>query len=165
MATKDVKADVLPVIVELIDQFCRDYLNEEYAAVCRRLAEKLARKRPSPLASGKPNAWASGIIRTIGMVNFLGDPSQTPHMKMSEIDAALGVSESTGSAKSMLIRKTLKMHQLDPEWTLPSRLDDNPLVWMLSVNGFLMDIRHAPREAQEVAFQQGLIPYIPDATR
>ena len=40
-------------------------------------------------------------------------------------------------------------------------LEDNPLVWMLKVNGLLMDIRTAPREAQEVAFQKGLIPYIP----
>ena len=40
-------------------------------------------------------------------------------------------------------------------------MEDNPLVWMLSVNGFLMDIRQAPRDAQVVAFEKGLIPYIP----
>ena len=40
-------------------------------------------------------------------------------------------------------------------------MDDNPLIWMLSVNGFMMDIRHAPREVQEIAFKKGLIPYIP----
>ena len=55
----------------------------------------------------------------------------------------------------------LGMHQLDPDWSLPSRLEENPLVWMLKVNGFMMDIRSAPREAQEVAFKKGLIPYIP----
>ena len=81
MPAKNAQADVLPIILGLIQDFCRAHLNDEYADTCRRLAEKLARKRPSPLASGKPNAWASGIIRTIGMVNFLGDPSQTPHMK------------------------------------------------------------------------------------
>ena len=48
-----------------------------------------------------------------------------------------------------------------PDWTLPSRLGDNPLVWMLEVNGFMMDIRHCPREVQEIAFQKGLIPYLP----
>ena len=32
---------------------------------------------------------------------------------------------------------------------------------MLEVNGFLMDIRNAPRELQEVAFAKGLIPYVP----
>lgn len=35
------------------------------------------------------------------------------------------------------------------------------IVWLLKVNGFMMDIRDAPREAQQVAFEQGLIPYIP----
>ena len=39
--------------------------------------------------------------------------------------------------------------------------EDNPLVWLLEVNGFLMDIRAAPREAQVVAYQKGLIPWIP----
>jgi hypothetical protein len=148
-------------IVSLIDAFCRDRLNEEYAECCRRLAQKLARKRPSPLVSGQPTSWACGIIRTIGRVNFLDDPSQSPHMKLTTIDKAFGVSQGTGQAKAKAIMDLFKIHQLEPEWTLPSRLDDNPLVWMLQVNGFLMDIRHAPREAQEVAFEQGLIPYIP----
>ena len=31
---------------------------------------------------------------------------------------------------------------------------------MLEVNGFLVDIRYAPREIQETAFEKGLIPYI-----
>ena len=35
------------------------------------------------------------------------------------------------------------------------------MVWMVSVNGFFMDIRHAPRALQEEAFGKGLIPYIP----
>lgn len=55
----------------------------------------------------------------------------------------------------------LKIHQFDHRWTLPSRMDDNPIVWMLSVNGLIMDIRRCPREAQELALEKGLIPYIP----
>ena len=50
---------------------------------------------------------------------------------------------------------------MDPDWTLPSKIDDNLLVWMIQVNGFVMDARHAPREIQEEAFRKGLIPYIP----
>ena len=68
--------DVRPAFEEiagLVDAFCREHLNEEYADLCRRLTEKLARKRPSPLVSGKPNTWACGIVRTIGWVNFLDD--------------------------------------------------------------------------------------------
>jgi hypothetical protein len=158
---KEATAAVLATITGLIDRFCREHLNDEYAVLCRQLAEKLARKRPSPLLHGKPETWASGIVRTIGWVNFLGDPSQTPHLKMTDIDEGFGVSQASGSAKSKAIRDLFRMRPFDPEWTLPSRMDDNPLVWMLNVNGLLMDIRHAPREAQEVAFQKGLIPYIP----
>ena len=82
-------------------------------------------------------------------------------MKMTDIDAGFGVSEATGSAKSMAIRKLLKVRGFEPEWTVPSRMDDNPLIWMLQVNGLLVDIRSCPREAQAVAFENGLIPYIP----
>ena len=148
-------------IAALVEAFCLTHLNEEYAEACRRLTEKLARKRPSPPVSGKAATWASGIVRTIGWVNFLDDKAQSPHMKLPVIDKAFGVAESTGQGKSMLIRKMFKIASFDHHWTLPSRLDDNPLIWMLTVNGLLMDIRDLPREAQEIAFEKGLIPYIP----
>lgn len=77
-------------IAGLVEVFCREHLNEEYAALCRKLTDKLARKRPSPLLSGKPATWACGIVRTIGWVNFLDDRSQTPHMKLTAIDKAFG---------------------------------------------------------------------------
>lgn len=156
--------EVQPVFEEiagLVDAFCREHLNDEYADLCRKLTEKLARKRPSPLVSGKPNTWACGIVRTIGWVNFLDDRSKEPHMKLTAIDKAFGVGESTGQGKSKTIRTMLKIRQFDHRWTLPSLMDENLMVWMLSVNGFIMDIRHCPREAQEVAFEKGLIPYIP----
>ena len=156
----DEVGEILDVIVGMIDQFCREHLNEEYVVLCRRLAEKLARKRPSPLLSGHPNTWACGIIRTIGWVNFLDDQSQTPHMKLTAIDKAFGVSESTGQGKSKAIRLMLKIRQFDHNWMLPSRMDENPMIWMLEVNGFIMDIRKCPREMQEHAFGKGLIPYI-----
>ncbi len=159
--TREEKDEVLGVVIGLIDQFCKEHLNEEYAVLCRKLAEKLGRKRPSPLLHGSPNAWASGIVRAVGGVNFLHDKSQTPYMRSTDIDQYLGTSPSSGAAKLAAIRKMFKMHQLDPNWSLPRRLDDNPLVWMLQVNGFMMDVRHAPREVQEIAFNKGLIPYIP----
>ena len=82
-------------------------------------------------------------------------------MKLTAIDKVFGVGGSTGQGKSKAIRTMLKIQPFDPEWTVPSRLDDNPMAWMLEINGFLMDVRHAPREVQEIAFEKGLIPYIP----
>ena len=148
-------------ILGRIEAFCREHLNAEYEALCRKLAGVLARKRPSPLLSGKPESWASGIVRVIGWVNFLGDPTQPHHMKMTDIDRGFGISEATGSAKAKAIRDLLKIHPLDPEWTLPSRMDENPMAWMIQVNGLIVDARQMPREIQEEAFRRGLIPYIP----
>jgi hypothetical protein len=78
---------------------------------------------------------------------------------------AFGVNPSTGGNKSQLIRKMFNMMQFDPRWTLPSLMGENPLAWMISVNGLMLDARHAPREVQEIAFRKGLIPYIPGERR
>ena len=157
----ETKQQTVDEIAGLVDAFCREQLNEEYAELCRRLTEKLARKRPSPLVSGKSNTWACGIVRTIGWINFLDDKTQKPHMKLTAIDKAFGVGESTGQGKSMLIRKMFKIRQMDPEWSLRSRVKQNPMSWMIQINGFLVDARFLKREIQEEALRQGLIPYIP----
>ena len=148
-------------ISELTDRFCEEFLNEEYAKLCRDLASALARKRPSPLLRGKRETWACGIVRTIGWVNYLDDPAQKPHMKLPVIDRAFGVAESTGQGKSKSIRTMLKIGSFDPRWTLPSKKEDNPRTWLVQVNGFTIDARYAPRDIQEAAFKKGLIPYVP----
>lgn len=154
--------EVLQQVVAMTDAFCQSRLNEEYLALCRKLAEKLAAKRPSPLLRGALRTWACGIIRTIGWVNFLDDRSQSPHMKLPVIDQALGVAESTGQGKAKAIRQMLKIHQFDHRWTLPSRWESNPLIWMLQdSHGLMIDIRQQPVAMQRAAFKQGLIPYVP----
>ncbi len=148
-------------IVALTDKVCHQYLNDEYADLARKLAAKLARKRPSPLLRGRPAIWACGIVYALGTVNFLFDKSQVPHMRADELCAAFGVSRSSGANKAKLIRDTFNMYQFDPNWCLPSLVDSNPWVWLLEVNGLIVDVRHMPREVQEIAYEKGLIPYIP----
>ena len=148
-------------IATLIDTFCREKLTEEYRLLCRQLACILARKRPSPLLNGAASAWACGIVRSIGWVNFLDDRAQQPHMKMSALDQFFGVSGATGQTKSKAIRRMLKIHHFDVRWTLPSKQDRNPMVWTIQVEGLIVDARMLPREVQALAFAQGLIPYIP----
>ena len=160
-----VPAAVRPVyddIVGLTDAFCREHLTGEYEVLCRKLAGALARKRPSPLLGGKPETWACGVVRTIGWVNFLDDSGSRPHLKLTAIDKAFGVAESTGQGKSKAIRDLLKVRTFDRQWTLPSRMDTNPMAWMVEINGFVVDARHLKREFQEEALRKGLIPYIPE---
>ena len=154
-------ADKFASITTLTDSFCEHHLNDEYRSMIRRALAALARKRPSPLLRGKENVWAAAAVHAIGRINFLDDHSQSPHCKPKVIYEFFGVAESTGQSKSKEIRNLLKMGPMSPEWTLPSCLANNPVVWMLQVNGFIVDIRHESLELQQIAYEQGLIPFIP----
>jgi len=159
-----VPPEILPkyqAITALTDAFCKRHLNEEYAQMCRRLTAELARKRPTPLKRGRAEVWGCGIVRTIGWANLLDDPKSSPYMKLIDIDPEFGVANSTGQGKSMAIKRMFGIGRLNVEWTLPSRLDDNPVVWKVKVNGVLVDIRQESRKKQEAAFKKGLIPWIP----
>ncbi|MEI6046764.1 MAG: DUF6398 domain-containing protein [Chloroflexota bacterium] len=148
-------------ITQLTDAFSKEFLNEEWAQLCRHLTAALSRKRPSPLLSGKAPTWASGIVHALGSVNFLFDASQKLHLKAPQIAEYFGISHSTSQTKSKQIRDLLNIGVYDPNWTLPSRMDRNPLAWMITINGLVVDARYAPREIQEEALRRGLIPYIP----
>jgi len=167
MSTLSVPKSVKPrfdTIVGLTDAVCRTHLIDEYAELARQLLAALARKRPSPLMQGHCDTWACGGMYTIGGVNFLFDPAQTPHLKSRELCVLFGASQSACAAKTREIRRIFDIVQLDPRWCLPSRLADNHLVWLIPVNGILVDIRMMPRELQEEAHRLGLIPFVPPAT-
>ena len=148
-------------ITGITDKFCREHLNEEYAELARKMAAALSRKRPSPLESGREKSWAAGIVYALGRVNFLSDDSREPYMTMSELCEKIGVSQANASAKSREIWHRVDLLQLHPDWCLPSMLEDNPLAWIIEVNGLPVDARMMPREVQEEAYRLGLIPYIP----
>ena len=152
-------------IVAITDDFAKQYLDSEYAQLIRFATAALCRKRPSPLAKGKEQTWACGITHAIGMVNFLFDNSQNIHVSAKEMYEWFGVSPSTGQSKSKQARDILKMHQMDPDWCLPSKLEHNPLAWMISVDGLILDARSVPKEVQEVAYAKGFIPYIPEDSK
>lgn len=152
---------VFDTIAGLIDDFCREHLNEEYSQVSRELAAALCRKRPSPLVKGKPEQWACACVYVIGSANFLHDKTQTPHLPLGKLCELFGIGKSTATTKARSIEKLMGISYLDPHWTLPSKLADNPLVWMLEVNGFVVDIRNAPLELQEEAYRRALIPCVP----
>ncbi len=148
-------------VVELTDRVCAQYLTEEYATLTRTLAGALARKRPCPLTRGRINMWACGVVYAVGAANFLFDPAQAPHLRGADVCAAFGVSASAGAAKGREIMRMFRIGQLDPRWCLPSRLADNPLAWLVDINGFIVDARRLPRDLQEAAHRKGLIPFVP----
>jgi hypothetical protein len=72
-----------------------------------------------------------------------------------------GPTSTTASAKARVIANTLGVNRLNPSWMLPSLVETHPLVWMADVDGVPVNLRYMPREVQEIAFEKGMIPYIP----
>ena len=143
------------------EPFCKQHLNDSYLDLSQKLLAALARKRPSPLIKGRSKRWAAGLVYCLGRVNFLFDKENEPYMSASELCKNIGVSQGTASDYARKIDNLLNLMPFDPEWTIAELIDENPMVWMLSVNGFTMDVRNAPHDVQDEAFSKGLIPYIP----
>ena len=76
-------------------------------------------------------------------------------MTTADLCAAFDVGESTVHAKARAIKKAIGARPFDPQWTLPSLVEKNPLIWMAEVNGLLVDLRDMPREIQEISSKTG----------
>ena len=152
-------------VIKLTDKVCADLLDEEYAGLARQAVAKLARKRPSPLQSGRAATWAGGVVWALGQVNFLSDPSAKPYVTHDDLADAFGLSKSTLGQKAKQIRDMLSMTWATPEFLRAERIDDNPMIWFIEVNGIPLHARCLPLEIQVKAYLKGIIPYIPDLGR
>ena len=86
---------------------------------------------------------------------------QEPHISRDELCRILGVRQATVSEKSRQIRKMFRMFPYCREWTVPSVYKKYPLSYLVKVNGMIVPIWMLPREVQEIAFEQGIIPFSP----
>jgi hypothetical protein len=148
-------------LIQITDEVCAKLLDAEYADLARHAIAKLARKRPSPLLSGRRGTWAAAVVYALGQVNFLFDPSGEPHLTADELCGAFGIAKSTMSSKAKQVRDLLKMTQFTAEFLRADVLAKNPMIWFVEVDGLVMDSRSLPIDYQVVAFQRGYIPYIP----
>lgn len=148
-------------ISKLLIDYSTEYLSKEYEELCLHALEKLCRKRPSPLKSGRSNTWAAGIVYAVGSNNFIFDKSQPIYMTAKELAAPFGVAVSTASSKAAMIKKMLKIDFFHAEWCLPSMIANNSMIWMVTVDGLPVDARKLPVQMQEICYEKGLIPYVP----
>jgi hypothetical protein len=99
-------------VVAVIDAVCRAQLDMEYSNLCRAVVGKLSRKRPSPLTRGDPRIWAAGVVYAVGQLNFLFDPSQSPHATTDQLSEWQGLKKTTMANKARLIRDTPEVEPL-----------------------------------------------------
>ncbi len=152
---------VVDEIVAITDSVCLAVLDEEYADLARRAVAKLARKRPSPLPGGRRATWAAGAVYALGQANFLFDPASEPCVTADQLSQAFGVAKGTMGSKAKQVRDLLRIDHFSPEFQRADVAAQNPLLWIIEVNGLAMDARHIPLEIQVEAFERGLIPYVP----
>ncbi len=150
--------DRAQAIIDITDRACREHLDDEYGQIARRLVARLARKRPSPLARGDARIWAAGVVYAIGQINFLFDPTQTPHLTAKDLAERLGVVQTTMANKAGLINRTLDIGMFEPGLTRVAMLEQHPLAWIVEVDGLLVDARMLSPELQDEARRLGLIP-------
>ena len=148
-------------IIALTDQVCPVLLDEEYAELARRVVAKLARKRPSPIQSGRASTWAGAVVYALGQVNFLFDSSTEPYASADDLSATFGVAKSTLGAKAKQVRDLTKMDYGTPEFLREDMVDASPIIWFIQVDGLIVDARELPPPVQAEAFDLGVIPYIP----
>lgn len=157
---EDTKA-IAEEIITMTDRVCRTLLNSEYAELSQKVVSALAAHPDAPIKRGRKEIWACGIVYALGELNFLFDPDTSPCVSVQELCDAFGVKQSSAYQKALGIRKTLNMYTFEPQWTLPSLQDLNPYTWMIEVDGLVLDARYVSRDIQEIAFEKGIIPYIP----
>jgi hypothetical protein len=149
--------DRAQAIIDITDRACREHLDDEYGQIARRLVARLARKRPSPVARGDARIWAAGVVYAIGQINFLFDPTQTPHLTAKELAERLGVVQTTMANKAGLINRTLDIGMFEPGLTRVAMLEQHPMAWIVEVDGLLVDARVLSPALQDEARRLGLI--------
>lgn len=125
-------------LTEMTAAFCREHVDAEHERLCKRLIDKMARKRAVPFLSGRMEIWAAAIVHALGSINFLFDKSFPPHTSPEAICDYFGVSKSTVGQKARVIREMFKLGYYDPEFSTEHMKQRNPFARMELVDGFLV---------------------------
>jgi len=138
MADKQRVQDIQRQLIEMTAAFCRQHADAEYQQLCKKLIEKMARKRVVPFLSGRVEIWAAAIVYALGSINFLFDKSFPPHATPDSICDYFQVSKRTVAQKAKLIRDMFSLEYFDPEFSTERMAKNNPLSRLRMVNGFLV---------------------------
>jgi hypothetical protein len=69
-------------------------------------------------------------VYAVGQINFLFDPTQTPHLTAKDLAKRLGVAQTTMTNKAGLINRTLDIGMFEPERTRLAMLEQHPMAWI-----------------------------------
>jgi hypothetical protein len=125
-------------LTDLTAAFCKQHADAEYEGLCKKLIDKMARKRTVPFLSGRVEIWAAAIVYALGSINFLFDKSFPPYATPDTLCNYYQVSKRTVAQKAKLIRDMFKLGYFDPEFSTERMIKNNPLARLTMVDGLLV---------------------------
>lgn len=102
-------------LTEMVDEFCDEYLNEEYKQISHKIIEKMANGKSVYFKRGKLEVWASAIIYVVCQVNSLFDESNEVHITRKDILNYFNTNQSIVLRKAINLRNIyhLDKHSLN----------------------------------------------------
>jgi hypothetical protein len=140
MSNRELVQQKKDTLIQMTDGFAERYLDEDYKMLCRKLIEKMSRKRQVPFLSGRLEIWAAAVVYALGQINFLFDKSFEPYVSATDLCDYFGTSQSTVSQKAKKIRDMFKMGYFDEEFSTEKMQEENPLDNLVMINGLIFPI-------------------------
>ncbi|WP_066893723.1 DUF6398 domain-containing protein [Clostridium nigeriense] len=98
-------------IMRIIEEVCKNNLNEEYLFLAENLCKEIFMLEDSNINKGKANSWACGIIHALALKNGLFTNKSNIDIKASDFYKLFSVSSSTGLSKSKEVRSMIDIDE------------------------------------------------------
>jgi hypothetical protein len=144
-----------------IHHICQTHLNADCAQLADELIAMLETAQPDWHLSGKAESWAGGILYALGTLNDWFSPDHPLQLDPQTLATLCGVTLRTIHKKAEQIQTWIDKHSEGDRWKLPRLHHDDPLPWLIHINGLMIDARYMPISIQQDAIRQGLIPSRP----
>lgn len=130
------KKESLKEINDLLNVFCRKYLNDELTGYVMKLYDKLGRQRTLPITRGSKEIWASAIVYVIARLNFLFDRENENFLSTDTICTFFNTRKKTVISKATQIQKICRLG-LGTEGYCSKEISDSLTLVQLP-NGFVV---------------------------
>lgn len=100
-------------LTEMVDEFCDEYLNDEYKEICENIIEDMANGKRVHFKKGKLEVWASAVIYAVCQINSLFDEANEVHITRKDILNYFNTKQSVVSRKAINLRN---IYHLDKKY-------------------------------------------------
>ncbi len=135
---------------ELLNTFCNQKINTEYADLTVKLLFKIVEKEASYFSQKEAKNWAAAIIQTIGKINFLSDNSFEPYVSINDLNVYFDCQIKETELLSKEIRDWFQLDDVaNFEFTTATIKSIHPVYNSVMVDGLMVPIDLIPESYQE----------------